>query len=126
MGLKLELIEAKDIIRTTPEGAVDHERVKEILAKIASAQNVPPDHVIMIDARKTKAKLSTTDVWYLAAELHRQREAFNRKSALLVPAEDFDLASFFELCAQNRGFSVNAFTDFEAAINWLTTSTDLD
>jgi hypothetical protein len=63
--------------------------------------------------------LSITDLWYLAAELSKLRQAFSRKTAVLCPPERFDFAGFFALAAQNRGFRVGAFTSFEEAMTWL-------
>ena len=36
-----------------------------------------------------------------------------------IDLERFDNAGFFALCAQNKGFHVNAFTSYEAAIKWV-------
>jgi len=43
---------------------------------------------------------------------------------LVLPGVNFDRASFFETCSHNRGFTVNAFTDYEKAMRWLLSSED--
>jgi hypothetical protein len=43
---------------------------------------------------------------------------------LTLPGQRFDNAKFLELYANNRGFRVAAFKDFEEAMNWLMTSTE--
>jgi hypothetical protein len=63
--------------------------------------------------------MSVFDLWYLSAELSNLRKPFSGKTAILCPAERFDQAAFFALCAQNRDFKVRAFTSFEGAVEWL-------
>jgi len=38
---------------------------------------------------------------------------------VLCPLEKFDHSRFFALCAENRGFSIRAFTSYEEAMEWL-------
>ena len=64
--------------------------------------------------------MSVFELWYLGKELGNFREAFSHKTAVLCPAEKFNFAEFFALCAQNRGLQVMAFTSFEETIEWLT------
>ena len=44
---------------------------------------------------------------------------------LFMPGVNFDRARFFEDASHNRGFSVNAFTDYEKAIRWILSVEDL-
>ena len=125
MPTDIKIIHASDFIKATPEGKLDFEESKRGLQAIASAAGPLADCEIMLDTRKAEVVMSPSDLWYLAAELDKFRKDFyQRKTAVLCPLEHFDQAEFFELCAQNRGFSVRAFTSFEDAIDWLTSSTD--
>jgi len=124
--LKVQIIHTNDLIKSTPIGDISFKKAEEVLSRMASVNNVPDDHLILLDTRQAHMNLSTTDIWYLAAELGEHRKAFQRRFAVLVPSAGFDNAQFFELCAKNRGFQVHATTDFEEAINWLTTSEDLE
>jgi hypothetical protein len=38
--------------------------------------------------------------------------------------EKFDRARFFALCAENKGFNVEAFTSYEEAMDWLLEAKD--
>jgi len=38
---------------------------------------------------------------------------------VLCPLEKFDRARFFAMCAENRGFNMRAFADYEQAMEWL-------
>ncbi|MFI5167805.1 MAG: hypothetical protein ACHQQS_14395 [Thermoanaerobaculales bacterium] len=122
MATNIRIIHAHDFIRVTPDGRLDLETSKKLLAEIASAA-VPLTHYeILLDTRKAQVAMSVTDLWYLAPELNQFRKAFSRKTAVLGPLEGFDHAGFFALCAQNRGLRVMAFTSFEDAIEWLITN----
>jgi hypothetical protein len=126
MPTNIRVIHARDFIRATPEGKLDLEKSKKLVVEIASAAVPLADYEILLDTRKAQVKMSVTDlwylatdVWYLAAELVNARGRFPKKTAVLCPVERFDRASFFALCAQNTGIKVQAFTSFEAAIEWL-------
>jgi len=70
--------------------------------------------------------LSTTDIWYLAEALDKNRTLFHEKIAVLIgPNQNFDNAKFFELCATNRGLEVGAFLSYEEAIDWLFPSSEV-
>jgi hypothetical protein len=109
-------------IRATPEGQLDFKKAKELLIEVASAATPLADYKIILDIRKAQPGMRTTDLWYLAAELSVLRKAFSRRTAVLCPVEGFNNAEFFALCAQNRGFQIEAFTSFEDAIEWLITN----
>jgi hypothetical protein len=119
MSADIKIIHAHDFIKGTPAGRLDFERAKKLLIEIASASTPLAKYKIILDTRKAQSELSIIDLWYLVAELSNLRKAFSRKTAVLCPPERFENAEFFALCAQNRGLLVNAFTSFEAAIEWL-------
>ena len=120
MPTKLIIIHAKDFITATAQGVLDFEESKKALVDIATAAGPLTDYEILLDTRKVRSHLSTTDLWHLAAELARLGLAFNCRTAVLCPLERFDDAEFFALCAQNRGFNVRGFLSFEEAVTWLT------
>ena len=118
----IKVIHAHDFIKATPEGKLDLEESKKLLLEIASASAPLVHYDIVLDTRGARSVMSVTDLWYLAAELGDNfRKAFSRslKTAVLCPRDRFDHAAFFALCAQNRGFQVNAFTSFADAYEWL-------
>ena len=120
MPTKLIIIHAKDFITATAQGTLAFEESKKALVDVAAAAGPLTDYEILLDTRKVRSRLSTTDVWHLAAELAKLGAAFRHKTAVLCPVERFDDAEFFALCAQNRGLQVRGFTSFEEAITWLT------
>jgi hypothetical protein len=116
----IRIISAFDFIRATAYGELDFEMSKKALIEVASATAHLINYRILLDARKAQIQIPVADLWHLARELSNLGEAFHQKTAVLCPAERFDDAAFFALCAQNRGFRIQAFTSFEDAIDWLT------
>ncbi len=98
---------------------LDMEEAKKIIAEIVSLENIPGEHMILLDAREMHIELSITDIWNLTRELAKHRKVFQRRFAVLVPESKLEDAEFFEPASRNLGFSVHATTDFEDAIKWL-------
>lgn len=120
MATKIKFIAASDFLEVTPEGVINIDTSRQLLVAIAKADKEPVDHELLVDLRDTKSRMSIFDVYQLASELCLHGDTFRRKVALLVlPGVNFDRASFFETCAHNRGFSVDAFTDYEKAMRWI-------
>ena len=124
--LRLQIIKAGDFIKSTPTGELDMEASTRGLAQIAAAGHDLRDVTVLIDLRDIKSRLSTADVFERGYNLVKYGETFRRKTAVLArPDEDVKQAKFFESVAQNRGFTVKAFTVFEEATSWLSTVTQL-
>ena len=126
MATKIKIVTAGDFMEVTPNGMINITTSRQLLVDIAKADPPPADYELLVDFRNTQSDLSITDVYELAAELIRHGDTFCRKVALLVlPGVNFDRAGFFETCSHNRGFSINAYTDYEQAIRWLLSTEDL-
>ncbi len=125
MATKIKIITAGDFLEVTPDGIINLTTSRQLLVDIAKAENLPVDYELLIDLRETKADLTVSDVYALAADLCTYGDTFRRKVALLVvPGINFEQARFFETCSHNRGFSVNAFMDYEKAMRWLLSEQD--
>ena len=119
-NVKLQIIQAGDLIKSTPTEDLDMEASTQGLAEIAATGTDLQDYTVLIDLRDVKSRLSTAQIYKLASDLAKYGDTFRRKTAVLVRADqDVDQATFFEDVAQNRGFSVRAFTVFEDAVIWL-------
>mgnify|MGYP001422034468 FL=1 len=120
MKASIKLVKTKDFISTTASGELNLEESKNVLNKLAALMMPDEQHDILIDIRDTVSVLTLSDIYELVSEVGRHRNSFRNKIAiLLADHHDFDKAAFLEMCAGNRGFSVNTFTEFEEAINWL-------
>jgi len=119
-NLKLQLVKAGDFIKSTPTGNLDMNASKLGFAEIAVTGADLLDYTVLIDLRDVKSQLSATNINDLASELVKYGKTFQRKTALLVRAdENIDQARLFEVAAHNLGFNVTIFTVFEDAIIWL-------
>ena len=65
------------------------------------------------------AILNTSDLWTLAAKAASEAAKSRRRTAVLCPAERFDHARFFAMCAERHSLNIRAFVDYEHAIEWL-------
>jgi hypothetical protein len=118
MPATIRIIHATDFIKATAEGELDLTESARILAEIVWATDLK-DYEVILDTRHAHSSMSVTNLWYLASEINKVGGKLPRKTAVLCPRERFDHAAFFALCAQNRGFSVRAFTCYEDAMEWL-------
>jgi len=119
MPAKVKIIRAKDFLQVTEDGVVDFESSKKMLTDVAKAKRPPADFDVLIDLRRAQWRLNTADIYYLASALAEIPDAYRSKIAVLVlPGADFKQAEFLEICSKNRGLTVEAFTNFEDAIQW--------
>ncbi len=120
MKAEIKFVKTKDFIKTTASGQLNLEESKYVLARLAVLNTPDNNHDLLIDIRDTTSVLSLSDIYELVAEVGKQRHAFRAKIAIIIgPQHDLDKAHFLEMCASNRGFTVNVFEDFEDSVNWL-------
>jgi len=125
MATKIKIISPADFLEITPDGVINLATSRQLLVDIARTEQPPADYDLLVDFRHAHSQISILDVYQLAAELTTHGDTFRRKMALLVTeGTGFDRASFFETCSHNRGFAVNAFTDYENALRWLLSADD--
>ena len=125
MATKIKVLTAMDFLEVTTDGIINLTTSRQLLKDIAMSKNLPVDYELFIDFRDTQCTLSIVDVYLLTGELFKYGDTFRRKVALLVlPGINFDRANFFETCSHNKGFLVNAFTDYEQAMQWILLAED--
>ncbi len=126
MDLNIRIIRTRDFIKTTPTFEVDLETSKQWFLRLAQENAAPRQYDLLIDNRYTTGHLSLAEITELVKVLIEHRDSFRSKIAILAPpGVKFDNAEFAALYANNRGFQVAAFTDFEETMNWLMPSTEL-
>jgi hypothetical protein len=121
MPTQVKIIRASEFLIATPHGQIDFASSKRLLLTIASNTADVASQKLLLDMRDTQSELSAADLWHLAEELSRRHTVFRGKIAVLCRSTGANQGAFFALCAQNRGFPVNAFTSFEEAVEWLLT-----
>jgi hypothetical protein len=125
MDLNIRIIGARDFIKTTPTFQVDLETSKQFFLKLAQENAAPRQYDLLIDLRQTTGNLSFPEIAEVVKLIIEHRDSFRSKIAILTtPGVKFENARFAALYANNRGFQVAAFTDFEETINWLMSSSE--
>jgi hypothetical protein len=125
MDLNIRIIHARDFLKTTPTFQVDLETSKQFFLKLARENAPPRRYDLLIDLRGTTGELSLPEITEVVKVLIEHRDSFRSKIAVLTtPGVKFENAKFAALYANNRGFQVAAFTDFEETINWMMTSSE--
>ena len=124
MPANIKVIQATDFIRASPEGKASIEKAEQLLKDIADASAGLEGFHVLVDTRRVSEGLTATELWYLADRLAHYRRTFGNKTAILCPVERFDHSRFFALCAENKGFNVQAFTSYEDAMEWLLADND--
>jgi proline racemase len=120
MSVNYKIIQAKDFIKAKPTGEIDLKESKKVLGQIADLVEAVGDYEVLIDVREAYGNLDQADLCELVLEFGRHRDAFRSKIAVITrDDEQFNKAVFVEMCANIDGFAISAFTDFEAAIDWL-------
>jgi hypothetical protein len=125
MDLNIRIIHARDFLKTTPTLDVDLETSKRFFLELARENAGPRQYDLLIDVRRTTGHLSLSEITEVVKILINHRDSFRSKIAILTtPGVKFENAQFGALFANNRGFKMAAFTDFEETINWLMGSTE--
>lgn len=119
MPTNVKVISARDFIRAQPDGQADLAAAGRLLKEIAAAGAGLEEFEVLVDTRRVQGALSAVALWQVAEMLVKFRRTFARRTAVLCPVEKFDHTRFFALCAENRGFNIEAFTDYEDAMEWL-------
>ena len=119
MAPPVKVIHARDFIRAGADGSFHIEDSLRMLAEIAAAAADLKEHDVVVDVRQAQSQLSVSDLWTLAQKLAEYRHTQLRKTAVLCPMERFDKVRFFAMCAENQGFRIRAFTDYESAMEWV-------
>ena len=121
MYVDTRIIPASEFLRTTATGELDFGKAKEILKQAATSV----EHgfmQVLLDFRDVSAcgGLSPSQIWSLVQVFEEHPSLRARRIALLLRGDAPGVkAKLFELCANNRGFSVQIFNEVEQAIYWL-------
>jgi hypothetical protein len=119
MPTNVRIVQAGEFISATPSGVLDLAASQQLLADIAMAARRRTDAHVLLDTRKAMAVLDTGDLWTLAQNAATHAPPTSARTAVLCPAERFDHARFFAMCAERHSLNIRAFVDYEHAIEWL-------
>ena len=119
MTTDVRVIHGREFLKATAQGVYDLEQSKAALLQIASVNLSPAGIDVLIDVRDAPSYLPLTDLWALAVEFARLQIGAGRRTAVLTSADRYENAHFFAISARNMGLSVQAFTSFEEAFEWM-------
>ncbi|HEX6267754.1 MAG TPA: hypothetical protein VFZ81_12770 [Burkholderiales bacterium] len=119
MARNIRIISARDFVSAKPDGQFNLEESEQLLREVVGVSEPLEQFDILVDTREAASTLSATDLWFLADRLVKYPKTFAGRTAILCPAERFDHASFFALCAENKGVDMQAFPSYEEAMAWL-------
>lgn len=122
MARQIRIVHARDFVSAKPDGRLDLEESKRLLLEVSGFLETCDASHILLDTRGSISVLSASDLWYLADCLAQQPKPAACRIAILCPAERFDYASFYALCAERLGIQMQAFLSYEEAMQWLNES----
>ena len=125
----IKIYKVNDFIRKTETGNIDLERSKKIVRELAMAAGLHANHNILVDLRETtvSAAASIEDTMKVALEFGTYISSFKNKIANIIPDDPkrMIIANRFKACMDIQGFEYELFTDYESAIEWLSTTKDI-
>jgi hypothetical protein len=119
MPCRIEVIRSRDFVRMDPHGRINLDESREVLRKLAQTCRERSIDRALIDVRDVESRLTVSDVFYLAHDFGTLGFENTCHLAFLYLMDVHKNAKFFELCANNRGWIVRVFEDFEKAFTWL-------
>ena len=121
MPSNIKVYRVGDIIRMTESGELDLDRSIDIVRQLATEANYHQDHNVILDLRETSVNVSMGDIIQISMEFASYHQVFKNKIAVIIPdtEERLKIATRFKTCMDMQGFQFEQFTDFEAAIEWL-------
>lgn len=121
--MHLQIIRVRDYIKLSLPGKLDFNAARKAISEVSSLPNIFYNYNLLIDSRNSESELTVTEISAVAIDLasliHKDNNRRWTKIPVLCPDKNFDKAKFFEICSQNRGLNVRAFTSFEEMYNWL-------
>ena len=110
-----------NFLMTYAAGEINIRAGIRIFAKMISSLKTGNQYRMLIDVRDSKSELNLPDVYDFLERLSIYNRLLKDKMAILVGNHhNADIARFFEIAAQSRGFKIRVFFhDFESAMKWL-------
>lgn len=128
MPVKLHVIRASDFIRIDADDHVNFEESKKVLQELAAAcQKRGVDHA-MLDLRDVpipdKPRFTNEELASLVGSFRTAGFSRYQRLAILYRRDAYGGIRNFTFFSRMRGLHVQAFHEFESAIDWLWTGTE--
>jgi hypothetical protein len=126
MPMELQIIRAQEFIRLGARGRFDLKASKLALAELAAACWKRGINQALLDLRALqpgpKPIYSPADLTTLVGTFREIGFTHKQRLAILYSSDPHHRATMFAFIAKMRGWSVQAFDDFEAAFVWLSSN----
>jgi hypothetical protein len=123
MPMELQIIRAQEFIRLGAKGNFDLKASKAVLAQLAGACCKRGINQALLDLRALqpgpKPVFSPNDLVALVNTFHQVGFTHKQRLAVLYGSDPHHRARLFAFIAKLRGWKVQAFDSFEAAVMWL-------
>lgn len=123
MPMELQIIRAQEFIRLGAHGRFDLKASKAVLAELAGACWKRGINQALLDLRALqpgpKPVYSPEDLTMLVGTFREIGFTHKQRLAILYSSDPHHRATMFAFIAKMRGWSVQAFDDFEEAFVWL-------
>jgi hypothetical protein len=130
MPMELQIIRAADFMRLGPTGSIDLEASRRYLKELARACRRRGVSRALVDVRglvpKPKPQLSPGDLESLVDCFTEMGFRESDRLAILYSRDPHHGARTFAFLGSLQGWNVEAFSDFESALNWLSENSDDD
>jgi len=123
MPIELQIIRAREFIRLGAQGHFDLKASQAVLAELGRACSKRGINQAMLDLRALqpgpKPVFTPNDLMTLVNTFHEAGFTRKHRLAVLYSSDPHRRARLFSFIATLRGWKVQVFDDFEAAILWL-------
>lgn len=122
MQVALERYASGELLLLRVEGGAYAEAIKSKISELAETPELSEASKTLVDLRNAECRLTAADIYDICRILAYPKPAIPstlRLAVVVPPGPQFDLATFFETCAENRNLTTRAFSDPESAIDWL-------
>jgi hypothetical protein len=121
MSYTLEWVRDRRLLKVRHFGDVTTDEIQDRLSEVGREIGSGDRPYLLVDVREATTYPSVADLYFLAeATVYRPR--VSAKTAFIFSERTAKSIEFVVLVASNRGCSVQAFTEEEAAIRWLFSS----
>lgn len=119
MPLELQIIRAREFVRLGAEGQFDFESTRDVLKTLADACRKRGIERALLDVRETSSNLTPNELAALVNAFSEVGFSKRLRLAVLHGGDQEYRAKLFAFISKLRGWEVQAFEDFEQALEWL-------
>src|SRR4051812_30145047 len=124
MPLELQIIRAREFLRLGAQGAFDFTSTREVLKTLADACQKRGIERALVDVRGSTSNLTPGELAELVSAFREVGFSPRLRLAVLHTGNQEYRAKLFASISAMRGWTVSAFEEFEAALDWLSSDRD--